>query len=209
MQRLLPLILLTGCFSFGSNQRANTLGAGHHEVAIEAAGVTAATSTEDLLIIPRASLRYRAGLTERFDLGARLGVTGLDALLKYQLTEPTDEDFVAALTGEIGGFVLGEEPIVLRSQVAGLFGWGFGAHQVVLGPRAYVWYLKNDTGFFSGNGGFVATGLSAGADFALTEALHLGPELTAAMPILVLGGEGDLEDAFVLLELGLALAWIF
>ena len=204
------LLTLGGCFNFGSYQSADTLGEAHHEVAVEGVGV-GALATDDSVILPRGSVRYRAGLTDTVDLGARLGTAGVDILSKFQLTDRSDESLVFSIAPEVGGMALDADTLVLRGQVAGLLGFGVSeAVQLVLGPRVHVWYLDVDGGLFDGQGAFLSAGLSAGAYIELGDLVRLVPEVTLVAPFVALNEDGStFNDAFLLVEGGVALLFAF
>lgn len=84
MHRLLPLISLAGCASITSGQRAETLGKGRYELAVETS-YRAAIEPDTVVGFPLFAVGGRLGATDRIDVGARISSAGAGASSRIAL----------------------------------------------------------------------------------------------------------------------------
>ncbi len=96
----------SGCLSIGGVQRAETLGKGHFQIALEGGGLASLDRSPTLQ--PTVDVAGRYGVHDRIDLGVRIGSTGLELQSKFLLNEPSGSTLVSlapALPGIfLGGF---------------------------------------------------------------------------------------------------------
>lgn len=185
------LALLGACSSHGSIQTAHTVGKGNFQGAIEP-GVVMIPNTVTLsgapgtLIFPSVNFAGRYGVTEKFDLGARLGSSLYEITTKFQFTDDggtiislaPDATFAAfAVNGAGGGFFRFQTPL--------LIGLPAGENQFIVGPN---WVFNSA---FGGGGGQTAavTGMGPGVQVAysakLADSFRLHPELSVKFPGLI------------------------
>ncbi len=210
MQRIMVLgaaLALSGCLRQGTYTSARPLAKGHHEVAVRANGLAAATP-DDATGLVQAAVRYRVGLTGDTDLGAGLGTDGLSLTLKHRVHDgPTQ----VSLAPEVAGLWVDGFRSVL-AQVPVLFGWtSAGGHELTLGPRVGVWALGSDGFFGDGDATILTSGLSLGATVLLGHTVRLVPEINVTAPLVNVRGDGEtaVNDSLVYLEGGLALVFEF
>lgn len=187
---LLATSLLSGCATFGTFQRADTLGEGGIQVALEPSMWGGSFEGKGGMV-PQASVSMRYGVGERVDIGARVGTGGFEALGKFQLTDPEYDAVVVSLAPSGGGFGFGSteaSAAILSVQVPLLIGLRIGEdHQLVLAPKVHDWI------FFAAakEGASVAHVVSAGGSVGL--AIRLGkrftllPEVAMLKPVWMYG----------------------
>src|SRR5688572_17235135 len=100
-------IVATGCTSITTLQRAKTLGKGKFEFSLEP-GVLAGTTlgTAGFIAAPRADLAGHFGVSDRVDLGFRLGSVGLEVQSKFELTRRDSPVVHVSLAPSINGVYL-------------------------------------------------------------------------------------------------------
>ena len=184
---LIAIIALvsTGCATMGSTQKANTAGKGNMQFAIEP-GSLGVVSGEGNGFIPIANIAFRYGVGERTDIGARVGMTSYELMLKHQFTPvdssgpvisiaPTGSLFVAGIGG--AGVMLG------WLNVPVLIGIPMGEHQFIIGPRVLDMFFGAGAGGEGGIVNILLTGSSFGFSIQASEQFALLPEVTFMYPV--------------------------
>ena len=182
--------LFTGCATFGSVQRANTMGKGGIQVGIEP-GAKAFVG-DGAIGIPDMTVSVRGGVSDRLDIGGRIGTNLWDLHMKYQFSDPEGTGPVVSLApalslypwlvtagdGGGGGFVG-----ILNVPV--LIGIPVGEHQFVFGPRLVNYFIT--AGENIGGSVGAANIVFAGSSFAFAaragQNFSVIPELTVVYPV--------------------------
>jgi hypothetical protein len=182
---LLPLALLLGCAPT-LTQTALTNGKGRLQVAPEL-GVAVIGFGEGQSVLPGAGISARYGITDRFDLGLRLGVGLTELQTKILLLEPADRatGLAVALAPTLGlsfADAAGFGPLYARLSVPVLLDIPVSRHRLVLGARVAQVIAPAEAGGL--NQGFeLSAGLSVGFAFALGSVVQLIPEVGLDAPI--------------------------
>ena len=101
---LLSVGLLTGCASSAVFSNARTLGAGNFEGVVEPQYIGGAVGGE-AVGIPTLAVSGRYGVSDRVDLGARRGGSGLTLLSKFRLRDAQANGFDLTLAPSVGGLL--------------------------------------------------------------------------------------------------------
>ena len=123
----------------GSVQRANTLGEGGIQVGIEP-GVKVAASSAGAGFAPDMTVSVQGGITDRLDLGGRIGSNIYDFHMKYMFSDPEGTGPVLSIAPAMSFYAIGTGD---GAAMAGhlnlplLVGLPIGEHQLVFGPRLY------------------------------------------------------------------------
>lgn len=175
--------------AIGAVQTAQTLGQGNYEVSIEPGvyGVAVNGQTPTFFSM---NVGARFGITDRFDLGGRVGTTFGEVQTKILLSDPANENFALSLAPAIGGFGVGTGVAsvgVLNIPLPVLIGFKFGQHELTLGPRLQNMVVFGSAGTSSDNASAAVYVLMAGASvgFAaqLADRFRLLPEIAIAGPV--------------------------
>jgi hypothetical protein len=209
------LVLLSGCISFSSVQRADTLGPGRVQASVEP-GLWGAATTKGAVAVPHVDAMVRVGVTERLDLGLRAGSSLLQLQAKVLLTEPGDPWLAVSLVPALGGSLLdsaGQTGTGLGAGPAGALSLdlpvliGFKVledSEVVLGPRALTLVLFPDGPVQAA----LALGGSLGFSWQITSGFALMPEVSVVTPVTGRAAAGrifqglDASGVFASLKLG-------
>jgi hypothetical protein len=182
------LIALTGC-AVSAVQTAKTNGEGNIQVGLEPGiiGVSGAGTgiSNAGAFGPSVDLAVRYGISDKFDLGARLGTAGFEIQSKFQLTG--DDGVVLALapalvplvvggSGGGGGFVAVPVPLLIDIPV--------GESTLVLGPRLVPRFVFASGAGTSGGGFLLNGGASVGYAAKLADGFKLMPEFGMEIPFL-------------------------
>lgn len=189
-RRVLPLAIalgLTGCASLSSVQSADTLGAGRVQVALEPK-VQAAGRLRPArgAAYPHLDVAVRWGVTERVDVGFRVGQSLLELQAKLLLTTPGAPGPLVSVAPSVGGFLLvgdGWAGPALTLAVPLLVGLPVGGGELVLGPRLQQWLAVGP----QGPAWLAGPGLSLGYLARLTPELALLPEVAVVAPLVLFG----------------------
>ena len=170
--------LLGGCAAHTSVTTAHTVGQGNFQGAIEP-GVGSVSG----LTAPTFNAAFRYGVSEKVDLGARLGSTAYEVTGKYMFTDtegtvvsiaPAATLFALGGGGAVGGFFTASTPVLIGIPV--------GESQFIVGPN---WVIFSA---FGGGGGTSAGALTMGPGAHLAYSAKLGdkfrlhPELSLKLP---------------------------
>ncbi len=197
-------VVATGCWN-STMQRAETLGQGNFEIAIEPGVVgVAGTSVDDVGVgggfLPSFNLAARFGVSDRVDLGARLGSGFAEFQMKFMLTDPSADTkislapYVTPAVFGGGGAAAG----FLRAKVPLLIGFAAGANnQVVLGPSIGTWAFLAGGGGAAAGGAAIYPGMSIGYSAQVGDSVRLHPEIGVDIPLVGVGGGGGFVDGAV------------
>jgi hypothetical protein len=178
------ILSMLGCFTYGSVQRAETLGKGNREFGVELGAIGAASSTS-AAALPNPSFAARFGVGDRVDIGARMGFSAIAFTTKVMFTDPAADGVRLSLAPEIGIF-----PFIVwfgHVQIPLLIGIPLGGkNELVLGPRVHAYGFGSPG---NGSGSAITAGSSLGFAIDLG-GLTLFPELTLEYPI-----RGAVSDA--------------
>jgi len=189
--------------TLGSIQRADTLGQGNHQVAVEPGVLYTAASPGQYSVVPTTNVAVRYGVSERVDLGIRAGMAAYELSIKYQLTQPKTHRAAMLSVAATFGAVPFARSIYGWANVPLLIGIPIQQHQLVLGPRGIY--------HFAGKHDWLMVGTSVGFALQITPKVTLMPEITTVLPAsLGNGWAGDSPfstfskpQAFTKFELGL------
>jgi len=184
------LVLATGCISFSSVQKADTLGPGKVQAAVEP-GLWGGASPQGVEALPHVDATVRVGVTDRLDLGVRAGSSALELGAKVLLTEPGDPRLAVSLAPGLGGVFLDGRGVTPGSPGIGpagvvsldaplLVGLKLaGGSELVLGPRVLTLLFFSDGPLAAALG----VGGSVGFSWQVTEGFALLPEVAALAPV--------------------------
>lgn len=144
---LFALLSLSSCYSLNKLESGRTLGQGTHEVAFTG---SITPSVIEVLENPdkepssspsfTGDIHYKYGITEKIDLGARIGLSGVMFDLKTQLIGNQDSDFALSTGLSIGQGIGGkrqlEVPVFMSYRVS-------DNTEFTLAPRFYQGALYN------------------------------------------------------------------
>lgn len=187
-------LFLSGCATIGTVQTAETNGAGRFQGAIEPAyvGVVSAEGSGGLAYF---NLSGRYGVSERVDIGGRLGTSGIELTAKFMLTDPSDlSGPIVSIAPSAGGFFLtggNASAGIFNVQVPVLIGFPVGEHQFILGPKFHSIFAgagsRGDRG-----GVFIGSlGSSFGFSAKVGSQVRLLPEVAFVVPFIVSGATSD------------------
>ncbi len=179
----------TGCMAIGAVQTAQTLGEGNYEVAIEPGAYGVAAGGENYTTFSM-NVGFRFGVTDRFDIGGRVGTTLGEVQTKFLLSDPDNDSFALSIAPAIGGFGFGTgvgSVGVLNIPVPVLIGFKFGDHELTLGPRIQnlILFGSASAGSTDASAGVyvLMAGGSVGFAAQLGSRFRLLPEIAVAAPI--------------------------
>ncbi len=186
---------VAGCTTVATLQTAHTAGKGSTQVALEL-GEQALVTRDTLRAYPVAGVAVRHGVSDRVDVGARVGPSGLEALAKIQLTPPPPS-VVVSLAPTLAAYAWDPEGVKIRSFNVGvpvLVGLPFGeGHQVVLGPRVNMHFFSLSAGSARGSVDTVTAGGTVGIAWRMpgSRAVRTVTELGALRPVLTYVDRSD------------------
>lgn len=203
---VLALLLLPGCATIGTFQRAETLGKGNWEVGIEPS-MWGGVGGGGAAAYPHAGVSARVGASDRVDLGGRVGSTGVEVSSKFLLSDPAS-DHPISLGANFGGFAIGAGGAsagLLAVHIPLLLGIPVGERgQFVVGPKTHIYH-----GFAAASGesaGFTLWSLGASAGYAaqVGDTFKIVPELAFVVPVVAsAGGESaSVYDSGLLFQAG-------
>lgn len=213
--RLVPLLALTlpGCVTMGTLQRADTLGAGGYEIGVEP-GAWGAGAGGTGTVLPSVAVSARIGVSDRTDIGFRVGSNGIDLGFKQQLTAPGTDGVVLSLAPQLGGFFIGAgegAAGLYHVQVPVLIGVPTpGDSQLVLSPKLHWLGALASASGDGGSVGLLSLGGGVGYAARLSPAVQLLPEVTALVPVVATASSNGssetsaIEEAGVLYQVGLS-----
>lgn len=201
---LVVLLACSGCITVGSAQPASTLGKGNVVGGVEGSlwsvvvpdqRTATALGVSTFNVLPSVSGVLRVGVSDRVDLGARIGLNGLELQSKFMFTEP-GANLIVSLAPQLQGFYfpsitdgMGSSTNqfgMLSVPLPVLVGIRLGAHELVFGVRQVnqlVIYKEN----FANAQNYVAYsmlfGASAGIALRFGTSFMMIPEIAAQVPV--------------------------
>lgn len=197
-------------------QMARTNGEGVFQMGIEP-GVAGAAGGGSVGVVPSFNLAARYGVSDRFDVGGRVGTSVYELQFKYMFSDPAATDRVAtSIAPSTMIFVFGGEgggAMFWNSRAPVLFGVPVGRGELTFGPGANL--LMSAAGV-DGAGGAVAvlslTG-QVGVAARVSNGFRIMPQIDFGIPVVgaaaASGGGGaaaTIQGAFFGIQLGFLLA---
>ena len=191
MTRLLLLVglasLSSACATYATLQTTRPLGKGVTQVAVEPGVVGAMSGTDLGGVAPRVDLSIRHGVTEAVDIGARLGLGGLDVFGKFLVMEG-DDSLRIALVPTAGLLYMGSGSGgggggVLNLSLPVLFGVPLGEHELIVGPKLYNTTLFGGVSEAGGAINVLMGGATVGFAARLAGGFTLLPEIAVLTPL--------------------------
>jgi hypothetical protein len=186
----LAALFLSGCASAGSMQTAHTNGRGKAQLGIELSEQVL-PSRYSVTAYPMVGVSGRVGVSDRVDLGGRIGPSGGELMMKVQLTRPPPS-IVVSLAPSSGLWAWYTEGVWLASynlQLPVLIGIPLrDQHQIVLGPRIHQSIFGASFGTTKGLVANTYVGSSAGIAWKLpvtSTSVRLMPEIAFLYPLAV------------------------
>lgn len=192
------LVLALGasaCSSVSTLQTAHSLGKGKTQLALET-GEQALVTRDTLRAYPVSGIAVRHGVSERVDLGARLGPSGLEAMVKVQLTRPPP-DVVVSLAPQLAAYAWNTSDVAIRAYNAALpvlVGIPLPhEHQLVLAPRVHLASFSLGAGSAHGFLDTLAVGGTVGIAWKMpsSKAIRIVTELGVMRPVLLWADRSD------------------
>ena len=184
----------TGCLSgAGMVQTAQTVGQGGYELSLDP-GVNAYFNPSTAGAYPMGHVAFRYGVTDRVDLGVRLGSSLAEVQTKFLLTDPANETIAVSLAPAAGAlFTFGFNGINIVLPL--LIGFKFGPHELTLGPRLQNGFVFAPDLSAQSRFNLFNAGLSLGFAAPVSEKFRILPELSILKPLAVtpLGGQDSLD----------------
>lgn len=183
---LLPLVGLSACLTSGVVQTAETVGKDNFQFAIEPGVVGVNDSSGDGIWYPSVNIAGRYGISDRFDLGGRIGSTLIEVQGKYMFTEPADDEIQISIAPHIGGLAVGsggagagifwvKSPILIDIPV--------GSSDLVIGPGPRLVGVAGGGGGESGIATVFGIGSSIGFAGRVGPRARIMPEFGFDVPI--------------------------
>ncbi len=176
---LLSIVLLTGCAPT-LMQTARTAGEGNVQVGIEGGvggWVGSGGNEQDpeggAFVYPTFNVAGRYGLTDRIDIGGRIGTIGYGLQAKFAVTDPDLADVLIAVVPEVS--VMGLAGVTTtRMNLGALFGIPVGDHELTIGALS-----SNNLTFVDGSALFTSNvGASAGFALRVSDQIRFMPEVS-------------------------------
>lgn len=183
---------------------ARTLNAGKVQgwVAPEGAGVVAVQGSSSVGVgYPNIEGGVRVGLTDHFELGGKLGLSGITVDGKIGLIRSASMDqgfnlsidpgigFIGFGTGASAGGASGGAFIgTVSFHLPVLFGIDFAGHELVIGPRLSDQFVFSGSGSSSATANFFAVGGSVGFAIRLGRSFRILPEVAVSVPVVASAG---------------------
>ena len=178
---------LTGCLTSGVVQTAETAGKDTFQFAFEP-GVVGAAGGGGSVVGPSINLSARYGISDKVDIGGRIGTTLIELSAKAMITEPNPDEVQVSIAPHIGGLAAGaggEGGGLLWLRVPVLIDVPVGQSDIVLGPA-----VRTTTAFGGGSGGLIIDmGSSIGYAARVGDRSRIIPEFGVSVPVV-----GSLSD---------------
>lgn len=196
---ILALSVVAGCSTHGGLTTAHSVGDGNLQVAIEP-GVGAYMAAGNTLVLPQFNVGVRYGLSDRAEIGGRIGTSLYEVTGKYVFTDPEADTVISiAPSGSLiafGGGGVGAG--YFNYQVPLLFGIPSGENQIVVGPKLRHSIYFGGGGGTSAGGQLVMIGGVAAYSIKVSEKFRFHPELAVDVPVLATAsasGAGSVSGA--------------
>lgn len=188
MPRITVSLLATlagGCLAGTSVQTAYPIGKGNLQAGIEP-GIGGSTVAGEGLTLPAFNLALRYGLSDRTDIGGRIGTSGYELSGKYTFTSPEPGQLQVAVAPSVSVLYFALEGTgagLVNAKLPVLVGIPLGGHELVLGPRAHAVDFFAQSGGEGGNWGVLNLGGQLGFALRLGPAARLLPEVGLEYPV--------------------------
>jgi len=191
--------LVCGCYSFTALGRARTVERHRVEVLVATGLTGTATLDGDANVRPSFEVGARYGLTDRVDLGARVGDYGGSLTARFQVHRSPDVLVAPGLAYTLTDKLALELPVLFGFDVK-------GGHQIVLAPRA-VYQLRFGVADLDHPAQFFFLGASAGFVWRITRHVALMPEVGFLAGVYSEPGFTSFTGAGPALQGALAVLW--
>ena len=171
---------LSGCLTAGVVQTAETAGKDNFQFAFEP-GITGIAGGGSGGFLPSFNVAARYGVSDRVDIGGRIGTTLIEAQAKFMVTEPHPDELQVSIAPHLGGLAIGAGDTaggILWVKLPVLLDIPVGSSDLVLGPgiRYVTVFGVDDTGS-GGNAGLLLIGSSVGFAGRVGDRARIIPEL--------------------------------
>ncbi len=189
---LLSASLIAGCATLGTIQTAETLGKDNSQYALESStwggiGQKNSPFNSSSFAVPNTNFSARYGVTDGFDLGARIGSSGLEITTKFQLTDPKQKAAtVFSIAPSVGGLVVSTDGAAgsVYGQLPLLIGFRIGeGSELILGPKIHDWVVFYSSSNSSDAHNLFSVGSSIGLALRLGKTFRLLPEISVLYPL--------------------------
>lgn len=188
---VLFLATLTGCPMIGSVETAQTNGEGNFQFAVEP-NVWGSAGEGGTIFLPGFNIAGRYGVSDRVDIGARIGSTLGEITAKVMFTDPEADGVRFALAPAVSGIAAGGGGAAagfFNFKVPLLIGIPVGEYsEFTLGPRLHDMIILGGGGGDSAVLNVVFVGTSVGIAAALSPKVRILPELAVEYPIIASAG---------------------
>lgn len=191
IRRAFLVAWLIGCAP-ATVQMARTSGKGTFELGLEP-GVQASYVEEELTAVPTANLAARYGVSDKLDLGARVGTGLYELQLKYMFTDPAATDEMAISIAPAGTLLAGGLPgvggLYWSGRLPVLFGIPMGdGSELTFGPVGSALLLTAGAGSSRALALVGTVGGQVGYAARVADNLWLVPQLDFGVPVLAAAG---------------------
>jgi hypothetical protein len=184
-------VVTGGCLSVASFQTADTNGRGNLQMSLEGSRFGLRSGNDNVhLGVPVFNVAGRYGVTDDLDVGARVGMSGMEFMAKKRLFGKPGELSVA-LAPSVGGFPLGSTSL-LMGQLPVLIGIPLGPHQLVLSPKLQFYQVSDSDSSETTASGAVSVssatlfnvGTGVGFSLKVGDNFRILPEVSIVYPVL-------------------------
>jgi hypothetical protein len=193
---LLALVACEGCASVGAMQTAHTLGKRRAQLGVELSE-QALVGRDSLTAYPMFGVSARYGVSDRVDLGGRIGPSGLELQTKVQLSDPPPAT-VYSLAPHAALYAWDPGGVEIRSfnsglpLLVGLALWD--EHQLVLGPKIHNMLFSVAAGTARARVNTTSLGGTVGIAWAMPTTrtpVRLVTEIGVLAPIVTIADRSD------------------
>jgi hypothetical protein len=182
----------SGCSMIGVSQSAKTAGDDAVQVGLEP-GAWGGAGEGGSAFFPGFNVALRYGISDRVDIGGRLGAGMPQITAKVMFTDPTVDGLQMSIAPMFGLFYMaagGAGAGYVDVNVPVLIGLPAGKSEVVLGPRVHVQSVLGAAGGSSAGAGFLSAGTSIGYAAQIGEHFKIITEVTGEYPFFVFAAAG-------------------
>lgn len=187
-QAALGCALAVGCATHGGVTTAHPVGQGNVQVGIEP-GAAMVSGVDRPAVAPTFNVAVRYGVSDRVDLGGRLGTTGYELLGKIQLNQPgADVPISVAPSGHVVAWGRNDHGFAyVQYQVPLLVGIPLGESQLVVGPKVRHMIAVGGAGGHSSGGSVLMTGGVVALSLKAGNTFRFHPEVALDVPTIGTG----------------------
>ncbi len=174
-------------------QTADTLGRGGVQVGLEPGwwGLVDPEWGADGIVYGAVSVRR--GVTDRLDVGGRIGSGGLEVLFKHQFTDPRNGGPVVSIAPSVGSLAVPDGTLawILHAQVPLLLGFPTASGgQFVLAPKIHEFFIRDPSFPWFDTVSMTSLGASVGYAARLGPRFAVLPEVSFVFPVIGAGSGG-------------------